>query len=113
LFLFSGFTSGLISYFAAYRGIERREDKKRMDIKRLLADLKGERQRVDQAIAALEALDGTGARTRFAGKRAPAPTSATTTPKRRRRRMSAAGRKRISEMMKARWAARRKAAKKG
>jgi hypothetical protein len=82
-----------------------------MDTKKILADLKNELQRVDRAIVALAALDGVGARSRFAGKRAPAPTSATTTPKRRRGRMSAAGRKKISEMMKARWAARRKQAK--
>lgn len=81
-----------------------------MNVKQLLADLKNERQRVDRAIAALEALDGTGAPSRFPGKRT--ATSAATAPKRRRRGMSAAGRKRISEMMKARWAARRKATKK-
>ena len=39
-----------------------------MDIKRMLVDLRNERQRVDQAIAALEALDGTGARAQVAGK---------------------------------------------
>jgi hypothetical protein len=81
-----------------------------MDIKRLLADLKNERQRIDRAILALEALDGTSAGSRFAGKRSAAATRQAVAPKKRRRRMSAAGRKRISEMMKARWAARRKAA---
>jgi hypothetical protein len=84
-----------------------------MDIKRMLVDLRNERQRVDQAIAALEALDGTGARAQVAGKHRLVGTSQTTTQKRQsRRRMSAAGRKRISMMMKKRWAARRKAAKK-
>ena len=84
-----------------------------MDIKRILVDLRNERQRVDQAIEALEALDGTGAHSQSAGKRSSGGTSQATTQKRQgRRRMSAAGRKRISEMMKARWAARRKAAKK-
>jgi hypothetical protein len=80
-----------------------------MDIKQMLAGLKNERQRVEQAIAALEALDGSGTRLGFPGKHT--VTSVATAPKRRGR-MSAAGRKRISEMMKARWAARRKAAKK-
>jgi hypothetical protein len=80
-----------------------------MDIKRMLIDLRNERQRVEQAIAALEALDGTAAH--LQGKRSSVGTSQTTTQKRQGRpRMSAAGRKRISEMMKARWAARRKAA---
>jgi hypothetical protein len=67
-----------------------------MDTKRILAGLYTERKRIDQAIVALEALN-------------PASTH---TPDRSgsRRRMSAAGRRKISNMMKARWAARRKAA---
>lgn len=83
----------------------------RMNIQSMLSDLRNERQRLDQAITALEALNGVGAHS--AGKRNPVVTIQAATQKRRgRRRMSAAGRKRISEMMKARWAARRKSAKK-
>jgi hypothetical protein len=71
-----------------------------MDTRTILADLKAELNRLNQAIAALESLDGT----------APAITpAAIAAPKRGgRRRMSAAGRKRISEAAKKRWAARRK-----
>ena len=72
-----------------------------MDTRTILADLRAELNRLNQAIAALESLDGT----------APATTpAAIAAPKRGgRRRMSAAGRKRISEATKARWAAKRMA----
>lgn len=69
-----------------------------MNVKQILASLEAERKRIDQAIAALEALNG-------------ATPAKRTGPGRRRGRMSAAARKRMSKMMKARWAARRKAAK--
>jgi hypothetical protein len=73
-----------------------------MDTRKILADLKAELNRLNQAIAALESLDGTVTAT------TPAAIAA---PKRGgRRRMSAAGRKRISEATKARWAAKRKQA---
>ena len=75
-----------------------------MDRQRILADLRNERQRLDEAITALEALDGVrprGVRGRPAG----------TATRRRRGGMSAAARKRMSEMMKARWAERRRKAK--
>ncbi len=75
-----------------------------MDTRTILADLKAELNRLNQAIATLESLDGTATGT------TPAAVAA---PKRGgRRRMSAAGRKRISEAAKARWAAKRKAASK-
>jgi hypothetical protein len=75
-----------------------------MDTRKILADLHTERNRIDQAIAAIEALHRKGAggsagtRTGVADRKQP----------RRRRRMSAAARKRISEMMKKRWAERKK-----
>jgi hypothetical protein len=75
-----------------------------MNIGDILQQLKAERNRLSSAIAALGALDGSKA------PRRAEPTSQTTS-RRRRHRMSAAGRKRISETMKARWAARRKEAK--
>ena len=75
-----------------------------MDTTRLVRDLRGEKGRIERAITALEALssDSTGSQTkRTAGANKPS-----------RRKMSPAARKRISEIMKKRWAARRRAAKK-
>jgi hypothetical protein len=87
-----------------------------MDTRKILSELRAERDRIDQAIAALEALNTSGPETA-------ARTSSTRTnpgratqgaakpgPKSRGpRHMSPAARKRISEMMKKRWAERRKA----
>jgi hypothetical protein len=77
-----------------------------MDTNRILADLRAERSRIDQAIAALEALDRSGTPT-------PARRSGTAQSAGRvqgRRRMSAAARQRLSAMMKERWEQRRKQA---
>lgn len=126
-----------------------------MDTYKILADLRSERDRIDQAIAALEALDSTTPRTtgRAPAKRTSSgqatsgrrtisaaarramsraakrnwalrkgqsaqsqPKSKEAAPKtvaakRAKSGITAAGRKRISEMMKKRWAERRKAAK--
>ena len=76
-----------------------------MDIQSILADLKRERDRLHSAIAALEG-PGPRRRGRPAGSGKPASTT-----KRPRRHMSAAARKRISEMMKQRWAERKRKAK--
>ena len=70
-----------------------------MEIERILSDLKSERERIDSAIRALE-----GGR---AGRRPGRPVGSG----RKRRTMSAAARKRISEMMKLRWAERKKKAR--
>jgi hypothetical protein len=75
-----------------------------MDTRTILADLKAELIRLNQAIAALESLDGTATATTSAAKAA--PTQA------KKRGLTPAGRRRISMMMKARWAARRKQAAK-
>ena len=64
-----------------------------MSIEQIVSALRRERDRLNQAIAALE---GTA-------RRRGRPTSNTTSGSRRRH-MSAAARKRISEAMKARWA---------
>jgi hypothetical protein len=75
-----------------------------MDTARLVRDLRAEKGRIERAITALEALssDGAGSQTtRTAGAK-----------KAGRRKMSPAARKRISMMMKKRWAVRRRAAKK-
>jgi hypothetical protein len=75
-----------------------------MDTRRILTELLAERERIDQAIAALQALDST-----YTPPAQPSSTKAAT-PQTRGRRMSAAGRKRISEAAKKRWAERKKAA---
>ncbi len=66
-----------------------------MDTNRILVELRAERQRIDQAITAIESLNHAGASTR----RAASP---------KRRHMSAAGRKAISDAAKAMWAERKK-----
>jgi hypothetical protein len=76
-----------------------------MDIQQIVSALRDERDRLEQAIAALEGGDGRrrgpGVAFLASGKRG----------RRGRRRLSAAAKKRISEMMKKRWAERKKAAK--
>jgi hypothetical protein len=75
-----------------------------MDIQQILSDLKTERDRIDAAIRALE---GTGKSGRGPGR----PPGSGASKSGKRRTMSAAARKRISEMMKLRWAERKKKAK--
>jgi len=70
-----------------------------LDTTQILGDLKAARDRITQAIAALE---GNGTRKR--GR----PRLSTTESTKPKRRMSAAGRKNISETTKKRWAAWRK-----
>ena|ERR1035437_3116124 len=77
-----------------------------MNTKQILADLCTERDRIDRAISALEGLDGEGTPRMTATSVLPAQTRG------RRRRLTPAGRKRLSELAKARWAARRKGATK-
>ena len=69
-----------------------------MDIQRIITDLKQERERLDRAISILEGLGSGRRRGRPAGGHAVA--------KHARRHMTAASRKRISQMMKQRWAER-------
>jgi len=75
-----------------------------MDITSILTDLKAERKRIDQAIAALESLDGTATAT----SRATADAAIAAPKQAEKRRLTPAGRSKLSAMMKARWAARRK-----
>jgi hypothetical protein len=75
-----------------------------MDLRIILAQLKIERARLDAAIRALE---GLGTRRRGPGR--PARGKVATSIKRRI--MSTAARKRISQMMKKRWAERKRAAR--
>lgn len=74
-----------------------------MDIQEIVKELKAERIRLDRAITALD-----GANTTEATVAADEPAGNGTPTPRKRHRMSAAGRKRISVMMKKRWAERRK-----
>src|SRR5271169_6684565 len=67
-----------------------------MDIQTIVSDLKAERNRIDQAISALEGPTST------AHRRGRPPKGTTTGGSHRR--MSPAARKRISEAMKQRWA---------
>ena len=68
-----------------------------MDANRILAELRTERDRIDRAIAAIEAVNSTGRR------RANRSPKAAQQP-RRRGRISAAGRARIAAAQRARWA---------
>ena len=67
-----------------------------MNIDRILSDLRAEKDRIERAIAALEG-GGTARRGRPVGS-----------TNRRKRRLTPEGRRRLSEMMKKRWAERRK-----
>jgi hypothetical protein len=71
-----------------------------MDTKNILADLRAEFSRLTKAIAVLESLDGTVTATTPTAKAAPKQS--------KKRGLTPAGRRRLSAMMKARWAARRK-----
>ncbi len=75
-----------------------------MDRDRILSELKAERDRLNNAIEALEGITAprNGRRT---------PKAARVPQKRGRRRMSAAGRAKLARLMKQRWAARKKAGK--
>jgi exonuclease VII small subunit len=70
-----------------------------MDTQQIISELESERDRLEQAISALRG---------SVGRRGVAPAG---TGRRGRRRLSAAAKRRISEMMKKRWAERKRAAK--
>lgn len=72
-----------------------------MDIERIVADLKRERERLSRAVAALEGIETSGARG------AAAPRQAASKVKRRHR-LTPEGRRRLSESMKRRWAERKR-----
>jgi hypothetical protein len=75
-----------------------------MDRQFIISELKKERDRINQAIAAL---DGTAARTAVSPSKKP-PYAGTHVS--RKRHWTAAGRKRLSKLMKQRWAERRRKA---
>jgi hypothetical protein len=68
-----------------------------MDTDRMLGELRAERDRISSAIAALEGLTSTGRRMKA---RAPKATAG----RKKRRRMSDAARRKLSRLMKQRWA---------
>ena len=72
-----------------------------MDLQSIVSELKSERDRIARAIAALEN-ESMGGRGKSAGR-----SSASTTKPRRGHGLTPAGRRRLSESMKRRWAARR------
>jgi hypothetical protein len=74
-----------------------------VNIEAILVELKGERGRIDKAISALE---GTSSKVAGRGVKQREASAG----KRKRSHLSPEGRKRISEMMKKRWAERRKKA---
>ena len=79
-----------------------------MDIQAIVKELKRERDRLNAAIVALEGTDlPTSPRKASPVADVPAP------PAKKRRRLTAAGRKRLSDMMKKRWADRRKKISRG
>jgi hypothetical protein len=77
-----------------------------MDTQVILASLRAERDRLNQAIAALEALDAAIDPVSRPGRKVGEPA------KNKTRTMSAAGRRRIAEAQKKRWAKKKAAAKK-
>jgi hypothetical protein len=80
-----------------------------MEIRKILADLKEERNRIVRAIAALEMLDSTEA---SVPRGRPATTAKAAPKQPSKRGLTPAGRRRLSVLMKARWAAMRKTAAK-
>ena len=70
-----------------------------MDLNKILGDLRAEKERIDRAIAAL---GGSVAR------RGRKPGTVMKPKKKRRGGLTAAGRKRLSELMKKRWAERKR-----
>jgi hypothetical protein len=72
-----------------------------MDLVAIVSELKKERDRLNRAIAALEGIDGARTDSRK-------PATPTLVKARRSRHLTAEGRKKLSEMMKKRWADRRR-----
>lgn len=75
-----------------------------MDIERIVAELEQERDRISQAITLLKRVNSPGSARKIAAANG-------RSGRKRRGGMSATARKRLSKMMKKRWAERRKKAK--
>jgi len=68
-----------------------------MNLTKILTDLRTEKFRLEQAIAAIESLDSSG-------RRRGRPAAVASAPKKRHHRLSAAARKKIAAAQRARWA---------
>jgi hypothetical protein len=85
-----------------------------MNLQVIVAELKEERDRIDRAIAVLNGITtNNGVRATNARTRAARPASTRSSRRSRRGHLTAAGRKRLSELMKRRWAERRRKASNG
>ena len=76
-----------------------------MDLEKIVAELEQERDRLNQVIAVLKGRDSTASAWKTAAGNGQGSAA------RQGRRLTAAGRKRLSELMKKRWADRRRKAK--
>jgi hypothetical protein len=81
-----------------------------MSLERIISDLKAERNRIDQAISLLESGHARNGRKPTASRQS--ASAGTPSVSKRRGHLTAAGRRRLSQLMKQRWAARRKKAAK-
>jgi hypothetical protein len=79
-----------------------------LDIQTIVKELKRERDRLSTAIAALEGTD-----LALTPRKSSAASNLAATPRKKRRRLTPEGRKRLSDMMKKRWAERKKASRGG
>jgi len=79
-----------------------------MNIAEIVKQLKSKRESLTKAIEALEGIEGRGES--VAGKRSPQRTSKPSGAKGQKNGLTPAGRKRLSELMKKRWAEKRKKA---
>jgi hypothetical protein len=96
----------------AFNVVATKEESSSMNLEVIVAELKKERDSIDRAIAALDRT-GTERATVRRSRAATTKTTSTTPPGAKKGHLTAAGRKRLSELMKARWAARRRKAGNG
>ena len=82
----------------------RPEWRKQLELRRIIAELEEERDRLDQAITLLKELDHTATARKVV-------TNGKVSRRSRTRGLTTAGRKRLSELMKRRWAERKRKAK--
>lgn len=82
-----------------------------MDVLRILAELHAERERIDQAIAVLEALNGTIVSRQSARKTNKKTSPMTRSTTKKKRVISPEGRLRMAEAQQKRWAKKKKATK--
>jgi len=81
-----------------------------VDVKQIVAELRNEQQRLDQAIKAMEEIRVWWSRSRVGSKQREHGSGMIAFEGGKNRRLSAAGRKRISDAQKRRWAKIKKAA---